>query len=156
VPSDRRLIIGVGNEDRGDDGVGRIVARRLRGRVPNEWQVVEQDGEASRLLDLLKDAHMVHVVDAAAPGAAPGTIMRLDARATRLPPGLFALSSHGFGVAEAIELARVMNFLPLHCIVYAIEGGDFTLGAGLAPPVAAAADEVQRRILRELEEPVCA
>jgi len=28
------LVVGIGNSDRGDDGVGPAVARRLRGRVP--------------------------------------------------------------------------------------------------------------------------
>ena len=45
-----RLVVGIGNPDRGDDAVGRLVARALRGRVPADVRVVEQDGEATALL----------------------------------------------------------------------------------------------------------
>jgi hydrogenase maturation protease len=35
------VVIGVGNPDRGDDGVGRAVVRRLRERVPDDVTLLE-------------------------------------------------------------------------------------------------------------------
>jgi hydrogenase maturation protease len=60
------------------------------------------------------------------------------------------LSTHGFGLAEAIELARALGGLPPRCVVYAIEGSSFEEGAALSPPVVAAAAEVARRLCGEI------
>ncbi len=146
----RRLVIGIGNPDRGDDGIGPIVARGLRAHVPEGVEVLEADGEASRLLELLAAAEAAWLVDAAVSGARPGTIRRLDPIAAPLPRSLFAVSSHGLGLVEAVELARALGSLPERLIVYAIEGAEFTPGAPLAPAVAAAAVEVEERLLGEI------
>jgi hydrogenase maturation protease len=93
----------------------------------------------------------VFLIDACASGGSPGTIYRFDAAASPLPSGTFGLSTHGFGLAEAIELARVLDQLPPHCIVYAIEGECFATGAPLSPPVRAGIDDVVRRLLSEID-----
>jgi hydrogenase maturation protease len=143
------LVIGIGNPDRGDDAVGRLIARSLRTRVPADVRVVEHDGEATALLAELRHARRVWLVDAAKSGAAPGTIHRVDCSLDcTLPTG--SVSSHGFGVAEAVALGRVLDLLPPRCVIYAIEATDFVPGTGLSPPVAAASAEVTRRILEEL------
>jgi hydrogenase maturation protease len=147
----RQLVIGIGNDDRGDDAVGLAVVRGLRGRVPGGVELLEQDGEASRLLELLAAADSAFLVDAAVSGAPPGTIRRLDPVAMELPRALFAVSSHGLGLADAIELGRALGSLPRRLTVYAIEGADFSPGAPLSPAVAAAGIEVEGRLLEELE-----
>src|SRR5215207_5591238 len=58
-----------------------------------------------------------------------------------------ARSTHAFGVADAIELARTLGRLPARLEIYTIEGADFTAGAGLSPPVAAAVNALTRRIV---------
>ncbi len=144
------IVIGVGNPDRGDDGVGRVVACLLRTRAPAKVPIVEHDGEATALLGELQSARCAWLIDAALSGAPPGTIHRIDCGSGDgvVPDG--AVSSHGFGVAQALALARALGTLPRHCIVYAIEASDFTPGAPLSPAVAHAALEVAERILAEL------
>lgn len=149
-----RLVVGIGNPDRGDDAVGRMVARTLRPRVSVDVRVVELDGEATALLAELQSAQCAWLVDAAQSGAPPGTIHRIDCAAEdfALPEG--GVSSHGFGVIEAIALARALDVLPRQCIVYAVETADFTAGAALSPEVAQAVGEVVLRIAAELGSPV--
>ena len=144
-----RLVVGIGNPDRGDDAVGRLVARALRGRVPGDVRVVEQDGEATALLAELQSARNVWLIDAARSGAPAGTIRRIDCSVAdaALPDG--GVSSHGFGVAEAIGLARALGVLPGRCIVYAVEAAEITVGAGPSQAVANAVQEVVRRLLAE-------
>ena len=138
------LVIGVGNPDRGDDGVGRAVARLLRSHLP----VIEHDGEATALVDTLRSARHTWLIDAAQSDSPPGTIHRIDC--TKDTPLLRStVSSHGFGLAEAIGLARALGTMPPHCIVYAIEAASFTPGAPLSPSVESAALEVANRILAE-------
>ena len=73
------LVIGVGNDYRGDDAVGLIVARRIREMNLPQVQVIESDGEFTRLMESWKDAESVILIDAVQSGVAPGTIHRFDA-----------------------------------------------------------------------------
>jgi hydrogenase maturation protease len=138
------LVIGVGNPDRGDDGVGRVVARLLRPHM----SVVEHNGEATALVDTLRSARHTWLIDAAQSDSPPGTIHRIDCTKD-IPLLRSTVSSHGFGLAEAIGLARALGTMPPHCIIYAIEGTCFTLGTPMSPPVTGAAREVAQRILAE-------
>jgi hydrogenase maturation protease len=147
----RRLIIGIGNPDRGDDAVGCEVVRLLRRRLPAGVELVHHVGEATAILNDLEGVGAAFLVDAAASGAEPGTVRRFDVAGTALPSGLAELSSHGFGLAQAVELARAFGSLPRHCIVYAIEGRQFEPGAALSPEAARTAAEVAGRILDELK-----
>jgi len=150
VPEPRRLVLGVGNPARGDDAVGRVVAQALRPRVPRGVRVVESDGEATAVLAALEQADVAWLVDAARSGAAPGTVHRIDCAAGEALPHRGAVSSHGFGVAEAIALARSLGVLPGRCTVYAIEGADFSPGATLSPAVKAAVGMVVAALLSDL------
>ena len=144
------LVIGVGNADRGDDGVGPAVARLLRKRWPPGVRIIEHDGESTSLLDCLSRAESAYVVDACMAGGPPGTISRFDVAAAALPDVAFACSTHGMGLAHAVELARALGRLPRRCVVYAIDGRRFEIGAALSPEVATAARSVADMIRREL------
>jgi hydrogenase maturation protease len=113
---------------------------------------MEHNGEATALLTALQGTDRVWLIDAARSGAPPGTVRRIDC-ATDSVPARPTTSSHGFGVAAAIELARALGTLPPHCILYAIEAADFTPGAALSPAVARAAQDVAERIRAELATP---
>lgn len=141
------LVIGVGNDLRGDDGAGLAVARQLRAAGV---EAREMRGALTALPDLWQGHERIAIVDAARSGAAPGTLHRFDALAAPLPAMFGRASTHAFGVAEAVALARVLGCLPASLVVHGIEGGDFTAGAPLSAEVAAAVPVVARRILMEL------
>jgi hydrogenase maturation protease len=147
----RRIVLGIGNPDRGDDAAGRAVALMLRSASPDSVEIVEQDGEATSLLKHLDGAAAAFLVDACISGVPAGTVRRFDVGAGPLPQAAFGLSTHGFGLAEAIELARALGQLPPVCIVYAIEGSTFEAGAPLSPPVAAAVAVVVRQLRCEID-----
>jgi hydrogenase maturation protease len=146
----RCIVIGVGNPDRGDDAAGRAVARELRNLQSADIEIVEHSGEAATLVMEMNGAEQVFLVDACTSGAPPGTIHRFDVSATAMPALASAFSTHGFGPAAAVELARALGQLPRRFIIYAIEGASFEQGAPLSPPVAAAAAKVVRRLLDEI------
>ena len=98
------LVLGVGNRWRGDDAAGLEVARRAGG--------IEHEGDATRLLDAWAGAGEVVVVDAAVSGAPPGTLRWFDPRGAPLPATELRSSTHAFGVADAIELARALGGPP--------------------------------------------
>lgn len=140
-------VIGIGNRFRSDDGVGPLVAERL---AALGLAAVEHSGEGAGLIDAWDGAERAVLVDATRSGAAPGTLVRLDALAAPLPRGLLRCSSHQFGVAEAVETARALGRLPPALIVYGVEGARFDFGLSLTPAVAAAADALVRRIRAEI------
>jgi len=144
------VIIGVGNEYRRDDGVGAVIARRLRAQLPGEIKVLEASGEGASLLEAWQGATSVVLLDAAKSGAPPGTIHRFDASTEPIPSAFLNYSTHAFSVAEAVELSRVLHELPPHLIVYGIEGSNFEAGVGLSPAVEDAATLVVARVVSEL------
>ena len=146
----RCIVLGIGNPDRGDDAAGPAVAQHLRSLLPPGVEVVTHSGEATALIVQMEGATLAFVVDACASGAPPGTIHRFDVSAAPLPDVALGLSTHGFGLATAIELARTLGQLPRRCIVYAIEGASFETGAPLSPPVTAGVAEAARRLRAEI------
>lgn len=151
--SRRALVIGIGNPDRGDDAVGRIVAQRLRGEAPPGTQVIEHDGETGALIDGLAGFNTVYLIDAMMSGRPPGTVDRFDVTATPLPRADCGTSTHGLDLSAAIELARALDKLPQNCVVYTIEAQNFDIGAPLSPAVAAAAGRLVADILAEIGIP---
>jgi len=151
--SGRHYIIGIGNPDRGDDGVGRYVAAQLQDKVSDGISVVQQNGEIASLLLTLQQADAVWFIDASCSSPTPaGTIRRFDATEGRLPQLQASLSTHGFGLAEAIELARATNTLPSTCIVYAIEGHNFDHGEPISDIVMTSALQLVDQLLTEAYE----
>ena len=146
----RTLLIGLGNPDRGDDGLGPRVIRALAGRLAPRVVCITHEGDGAALLERWQPDDRVVLVDCVRSAAAPGTIHRLDALESNIPSDFFHYSSHAFGLAEAVEMARSLGRLPSHLLIYGIEGGDYTWGCGLSPDVARAASELTSRLLDEL------
>jgi len=126
------LVIGVGNQWRGDDRVGLLVTERL---ADEGVAAIGLGGEPAALVDALGAAGAVVVVDAVRSGAAPGTIVRWDASSQPLPLPPFRGSTHALGLAEAIELARALGRLAPRIVVYGIEVASCETGAALSAPV---------------------
>ncbi len=78
-------------------------------------------------------------------GGPAGKVWPWDGEQLTLPVTL-SLSTHGFGVAEAIRLARILHCLPKRLRVFGIEGSRFELGSTLSPEVMCAAKEVVEHI----------
>jgi hydrogenase maturation protease len=146
----RVLVIGLGNPDRGDDGIGPLVAGILAGEDLQGVSVIVRSGDALSLIEDWAGADAVVMIDAAAAVRRPGCIQRIDLAAESLPRNLRPPSTHAFGMAEAIALARTLNRLPPQLVVYAIEGACFDPGAEMTAEVAAAAGEVAARVTGEL------
>ncbi len=140
------LIIGCGNRERGDDAAGIRAAERLRS-LNIDAEVCT--GEPSELMDAWASADPVILIDAVVTGAPLGTVHVWDAQ--HLPRfGSSTGSTHGLGVAEAIELARALDRLPARLQVYGIEGIQFATGSQISSEVRQAVEEVVNKIAREV------
>lgn len=143
------LILGCGNRGRGDDAAGVLVAECLRD-LGLDAQICF--GQALELIDAWKAADDVIIVDAIMTGSPAGKVWLWDGEQLTLPE-TWSLSTHGFGVAEAIQLARILGCLPKRLRVFGIEGSRFELGSRLSPEVMCAVKEVVAQITAASELP---
>jgi hydrogenase maturation protease len=146
------VVIGAGNPCRGDDAVGGEFSRRLKRRSPADVTIVEMDGDPTGLMEAWADADVAFVVDAVYSDAAAGRIFRFEAHDGPIPAEAFRLSTHAFGVAEVIELARNLDRLPPRLVVYGIRGDRFEHEDELSPQVDDACDAVVLCVLEEIRE----
>lgn len=112
--------------------------------------MIEDRGEPIELIEACEGAQAAWLVDAVCSGARPGTLHRFDVGERALPSGLFRVSTHRFGLADALELARALGRLPPRVTVYGIEGSRFAPGEPLSPAVAAAAERLAGALSTEL------
>ncbi|MEV0966822.1 MULTISPECIES: hydrogenase maturation protease [unclassified Streptomyces] len=157
----RIALIGLGSDSRRDDGVGRAVVDALRERaverpLPPEVGLETCNGHPARLVGLWHDADLAVVVTCAHayPGE-PGRVVRreFDAQGVALPlRGEPHDPVDDPVLAEAVELSRMLGRLPGRLVVYAVQGADSSLGAGLSPTLAdmveSLADHVRREAVR--------
>lgn len=143
-------VIGLGNEYRNDDGVGPLIARKLSKVSEGLFSVLELSGEGTQLMEGWEGADAVFLVDATSAGRKTGHVCRIDAWNAKLEPSAFRHSTHAFGIAESIELAKVIGGLPKTCVVFGIEGEDFGSGTNISHPVMQAADKVIEAIVAEV------
>ena len=136
-------IIGVGNPDRSDDAAGLLVARRLQ---EMGIDAREFTGDPLALIEAWSESREVILIDIVVSGAAAGAITVWDAGRTPLPPERFCCSTHGFGVAEAVEIARALGRLPPKLVIHGIEGIRFGLGGSISPEVAEAIERLAGEI----------
>ena len=135
-----RVLIGIGNPDRGDDAAGWEVAGRVRG-----WDATRTMAGSVELIDRWDSDDDVVIVDAMHGGGEVGHVARFDLGGTSLPSGRFT-STHAFGPAELGELARVLGRLPASLTVIGIEAGTTGLGEAMSPPVADAVNQVVKEL----------
>lgn len=137
------LIIGLGNPDRGDDAAGILVVRRLRER---HIDAIEHAGPTLNLLDLWSANDQVIVVDAVVSGAAPGFVHVWDPSKAALNNSVLRSSTHEFGLADTIELARALDRLPCWMRIYGVAAKRFETGTQPSQEIVSAAERVAEEI----------
>jgi hydrogenase maturation protease len=149
-------IIGCGNLNRSDDGVGVVIAWRLK-----DW--MEQTGiRAARVFDAgtagmevmfqAKGAASLVIVDACLSGSEPGAVFEVPgAELARKPAPSFTL--HDFRWDDALYAGRRIfgEEFPDDVTVYLIEAAETGFGLELTPAVKAAADKVEARLRARIE-----
>lgn len=144
-------ILGVGNAYRNDDGIGPFIARRLSHVSEGLFSVEELSGEGTQLMEAWEGADAVYLIDSMSGGREPGHVCRMDGWSNTIGSESFRHSTHAFGVAESIELAKVIGGLPKTCVVFGVEGENFGSGTSISAPVMLAADKVIDAIVAEVQ-----
>jgi hydrogenase maturation protease len=158
-----KVMIGIGNRHRRDDGVGLEIIKRLRRfdeSLLGNWSLVTCEGDLLDLIDLIsKSSHVVIMDGLISTSRVPGSIMEWDLLKEKLPLGVTPLSSHSMGLSSLIDLLAVLGKKPRYFRLIGLIVADSGYGDGLSPMVASALDQVVHKVLsilteREIGEPI--
>lgn len=151
-------IIGVGSPF-GDDRLGWVAAEQLRQSrrfavfPPDSISISTRDRPGVLLAPEWEAAAKVLLLDAVRSGAPPGTLHRVAGQ--EIVSRGRSLSSHGLGVAEALELARALGAPVEAFVLHGIEadprnGSGETLSAAVQRALPALCDRVEREVAERL------
>ncbi len=117
------IILGMGNKFFGDDGVGIIIAEKLRQILKDQRTISVKDTNwgGFRIIDLLAGFENAIIIDALKTGTKPvGYIHQLDYK--ELVHSVRMVSFHDINFATAVEFAKKMDIpMPNKINVFAIE-----------------------------------
>ncbi|MEO5764578.1 MAG: hydrogenase maturation protease [Casimicrobiaceae bacterium] len=149
-------IIGCGNTNRSDDGVGVFVAQALaRGLAASPRRDVQVFDAGTGGVDVMfkaRGSDELVIVDACRSGSDPGSVFEVpgeELEASYTP----AYSLHDFRWDHAIAAGRKIfaGEFPSRVHVYLIEAQDLGLGLTLSAPVRASAERVIIRLRERID-----
>ncbi|HCM40488.1 MAG: hypothetical protein A2070_05300 [Bdellovibrionales bacterium GWC1_52_8] len=143
----RKLVIGIGNRDRGDDAAGCLAVDQLRNFPGRDFDLRESNGDISELLEAFQTYEDVLIIDA----YTGQKLVRWDGITDPLPATLSGASSHVVGLAQSVELARVLNLLPRRLVILGIPANHFELGAPASPLTLQATESAVAQVLESIK-----
>jgi hydrogenase maturation protease len=136
-------LFAVGNSFYGDDGVAAAVLAEVRARgLLRDEDLWDLHTDALDLVDRFRTGELNIIVDAAHMGLEPGEVAVFRAGEVRMKIQSDHLSMHGFGLAEACELALQLGRLPQNVLIVGVEPAVVEIGKSLSAPVEAAVPRV--------------
>jgi hydrogenase maturation protease len=148
----RTLVLGIGNTLLGDEGVGVAVIEHLKayGGIPADVDLLDGGTGSMVLLEPMREARRMILVDATADGASPGTCQRLVPRFfTDFPP---SLTAHDIGLRDLLDTFYLLGETP-EVVLYAISiRFPQAIHFGLSEEIAVVVPMVAERIRQELYE----
>jgi hydrogenase maturation protease len=149
------IILGMGNKFFGDDGVGIIIAEKLKELLIGipEINIEETNWGGFRIIDLLSGYKTAIIIDALRTGKEPaGFIHKIDYK--DLIHSVRMVSFHDVNFATAVEFAREINIpMPEDISIYAVEINEADyFSEELTKEVYMAVDVCIQKILSEINE----
>ena len=144
-----KAIIGIGNTLMGDDGAGVLVLEMLKGRIPDDIELIELATGGMSLLHVLARLDKVVIVDGAEFGGSPGEIRSFrpdDVKSVKV----VGFSLHDWDLFTTLEMAAKVGECPSEIVIVAIQTEDMSFKEGLSGPVEAAMADFADRIVEEI------
>ena len=149
----RVVVLGVGNILMADEGLGvRCVDTIERGgSLPPDVVCIDGGTSTHELLEDLESLDLLVIVDAAATGKPPGTIVRLEGTSI---PAAFSnkMSPHQHGINDLLASLTLLGRAPGRLVLFGVEPQTMRLSMDLSPAVSAVLPELCRRVVREVED----
>ena len=147
----RCIVVGVGNRFRRDDGVGLRLLNVLEEDFAIEGvDFRESSGELTELHEIFSSYESVILIDALHDEVRPaGELVRLEGpQITKLVAGTSS-STHGLGVAQALQMTEALGTGPKRIVLYGIVGKDFDFGPDLSSDLEKSLPRIAESIRQE-------
>ncbi|EHL30424.1 hydrogenase maturation protease [Legionella drancourtii] len=146
-------VLGIGSPF-GDDQVGWKVAEALKkhiskyANIPQHVLIESHDRPGIRLIELMREASTVFIIDAVKSNSEIGKIHRFKNKEIFASENRF--STHDIGVSQALQLGGALNALPDNIILYGIEIDTIEFGSNLSQRVKCAMEQVVVQLTNEI------
>ncbi len=142
-------ILGIGNTLRGDDGVGIVIAQKMKDRdFSADVKVYEVGSGGLKVLHRLEELEKVILVDSVRFDGSPGDYRFFSPEEVKSMKGVSG--THGTDVLEIIELSEEIDESPEEILILGIQPKSLSLGEDLSPVL----EDKLSVILDDLEEKV--
>ena len=150
----KTLVLGIGNDILGDDGVGIHIARAVARKVSAKDARVEETGAAGlSLLELIKGYERLIIADAIlTDNTEAGKIHRLTLK--DLAKTNNSITPHDAALVTTLEIGKSLfpGEMPREVVVYGVQTASVEhFSSKMTPAVKAAVPEVVRLILAEIK-----
>ena len=142
-------VFGIGSPF-GDDKLGWDVIKRLQQSttlypyIPYRLELMCCDRPGMHLLELMRGAQSVFIIDAIKSGNKIGTIHRLENEEIKDMSHHF--STHALGVAEAMTMGSILKELPEQVVLYGVEIGEVECQFSFSKPIMHAIEALATRL----------
>ena len=143
-------IIGCGNTNRSDDGVGPFIIAELRKRdLPADVRLYDGGTDGMGVMYQAKGASHLIIVDARAPESNPGAVYEVPGEILEAPPPQ-SLNLHDFRWDHALFAGKKIygEQFPKHIKVFLVEAASTDLSLELSSAVSEAANKVVDQIIQ--------
>lgn len=141
----RLMVVGCGNRMAGDDRAGLEVLHRLEVQADGDCILRALPQSGVELLELFREADVMLFIDAVESGAPAGSLHILSLPSAEVKPrALQSITGHGWGLQEALDLAKALGRRIPKTFLLGIELASALPGAPTSPGVNRAIDRVVR------------
>lgn len=149
----RTLVLGIGNVLLGDEGVGVSVVDRLQaeGGLPSHVDLLDGGTGSLVLLEPMREARRMILIDATADGQPPGTVQRIEPRFSTEYP--VTLTAHDIGLRDLLDSFYLLGEEP-EVVLFAVSiGWPQDMRYSLSPEVEAALPTIAAAVRQECLRP---
>lgn len=149
------LVLGVGNDLMGDDGIGPHLARVLKSgkELPPGVDVMDEGRGGMRLLHHIKGYDGLVMIDAADIGKAPGDFIVFRPEDVESSRVLSGTNVHEWDLMRLLELSRMMGECPPDVRILAVQPKVLGMGEGISGELLEREDEYIERVLELVKGP---
>lgn len=146
-------VLGIGSPF-GDDQLGWEVVKLLQQKPAlycfslDQLHITCCDRPGMHLLELMKPAQTVFLIDAIKTGAMIGTVHRFQNE--EIEGVGDPLSTHDLGISAAMKMGATLQVLPPKVVLYGIEVGDVQFQFALSEPIKQAVKALSVRVESEI------
>lgn len=147
-------VIALGNELRGDDGIGpRVLVQLKQSEYKERAHFIDAGADAFIVLDHLRKSEPVVIIDCAEMEKKAGDVIRFEAKRSNLGLMDQLISLHGFGLAEIYKMAETLGPVA-PCTIIGIQPKSIEFNSRLSDEVEKSIPKIINLVIEEIKKNV--